>query len=176
MGVCQQGCAYPFHDPIHIFYHLVVPEPNDMKSLALEDLGARSVMVCPAIVLSAIHLDNKTALQTDEIHDVWTNRTLTAELVTLDRTPTQPLPQTPFGIRHVGTKIAGAFEGHRRINCCRPAPAAHPPTPPSPASGGGSQEPSPPIEPPPFIRSPRNFAQYSSRFTISRSKPRSTGR
>ncbi len=91
----------PLPHPVQVCQHLVVPKSQHPEPVTLEP--QRPLVIRGAnvrlIVLPAIHLDNQSTLEANEVHNVGSNRLLPPE-----SQPKHPLapemgPQDSFGIR-----------------------------------------------------------------------------
>jgi hypothetical protein len=89
--------------------HLVVPEPQHLKALLHKPLIPPAIISLLFLMLAAINFNDQAALQTNKINDVGTNGHLATESNTGDLPLAQMLPETPFGVSHVGAKISGSF-------------------------------------------------------------------
>jgi hypothetical protein len=67
-------------DSLKIFQHFIVPESNDVESLALKDSGVQNIVGCALVVLPAVEFDDQLLLDAGEVHDVFVDNDLAAEL------------------------------------------------------------------------------------------------
>jgi hypothetical protein len=75
-----------------VFEDVVVPEPDDTVSNALQVRVAPLVIVLMLCVLAAIELDHETALKAYEIDDIRSDGPLSPELETFESTRAQIAP------------------------------------------------------------------------------------
>src|SRR5262249_395644 len=70
---------------VHVEQNLIVPEPQHAVAMVRKPPVTDSIAFILA-VLSAVHLDDETALAADEIDEIWPDRFLTHELASVDGT------------------------------------------------------------------------------------------
>jgi hypothetical protein len=58
-------------------------------------------------MLTAIYFNNHSCFETDEVHDISTERHLSAKSATVEPSAPQLLPQIPFDICHVYAQQTG---------------------------------------------------------------------
>ena len=81
--------------------YLVVPEPQNTKSLRLNQAVALPIVPDVLRVLSPIELNDKLRLQTREVSDESRNRHLSPESVTRNLPAPKILPKVSLGIRRL---------------------------------------------------------------------------
>lgn len=84
-------------DPFCVLQDVIVPEANDAITCLFKLRGAPGVPFL--IVLPAIHFDDQSALEAEEICDERPYRNLPPELKAVQLTRPELLPQEPLGVR-----------------------------------------------------------------------------
>ena len=104
----RQCYVDPLDDPIGLSKHIVIPEPEDSKTLRFPPRSSAVVMLTSSSMLATIDLDNQPRFQANEVQDVRTDRDLTTKAMTADLVPAESRPEVQFRIRHRGSEIAGS--------------------------------------------------------------------
>ena len=89
-------------------HHLIRPEAQHAKAVALKPGGAARVMrsLLRFAMLTAINLDHQPCRQANEIGEKWPQGKLTAKAETVDLFAFQRMPKFLFGVRSVCAKLA----------------------------------------------------------------------
>jgi hypothetical protein len=75
-----QHLGYMSQDPTEITHHIVVPKSQNAKTLAPQPRIAFGIMFDSVrSVLPAVNFNDHSGFETDEIHDIRSNRKLPAE-------------------------------------------------------------------------------------------------
>lgn len=90
--------------------HVVVPESQNPITTPCEMLITQDVAGTTRM-LSAIDLNDQTALAAGKINGVRSDRLLTNEFAAVDRTRPQPLPERQFGVRCIAPQPSCARGG-----------------------------------------------------------------
>ncbi len=137
-------------DAVHVGHEFVVPEPQNQKSLPLDESVAPGIeagrVVAP--VLIAVEFDHQHRFKARKVRDKGADRVLTPKPQSAKLAILQPDPQAPLSDRHVFSHRARVWMGlSHAATLTRPsaadAPSAAAPPPASfssPACGGGVGE------------------------------------
>ncbi len=101
---------------------LMIPEPNYSVPYALKPSGPFGVLLHMHSMLSSVHFDDHLSLQAHKVHNIRSDRMLSAELIPVDLAQPQLPPQGAFGICWTLPQ--------------RPGFPVHPPILPFPLTGG----------------------------------------
>jgi hypothetical protein len=88
-------------DAFDIAEHLVVPESQDAKTLALQPRRSRIVLDNPTVMLPAIDLDNEAPIEADDRH-------LSAETMTVDLFEAKLRPEALFSLGGIAPQLTRA--------------------------------------------------------------------
>jgi hypothetical protein len=105
-GPLRHGLRNPLEDTLRIFQNFVVPEPQDIKSPALQEACPNFVALHVDRVLPAIDLDHEATRMADEIDDVSSNGFLATKLESRELAGPKQSPDHLLGIGHLAAKAA----------------------------------------------------------------------
>ena len=97
---------YQRTDILQIRHDLIIPEPQHLETLALQECFARTI-ARRVHVLSAIDLDDKPRFQASEVRDVRTDGKLAAETEAVELAQPQNVPQPALRQGHVAAQLPG---------------------------------------------------------------------
>jgi hypothetical protein len=113
-----------FENSRHIAEHIIVPEPQDPVSVIdkpfVPDHVARIVRM-----LTSVHFDDETSFAADQINNVWADRLLPDELVTVEAARSEPKPQSLLRARG-GRSQAPGTPGFDLVSLSQVETAPHP--------------------------------------------------
>ena len=130
-GVAIESGSNHFDDAVAVFEDFVVPETQNPKSLPFHPRRPGDIGRVFG-VLTTVHFDDETRVQTKEVDDVGPKRHLSPETATINLFSAQTRPQPGFGLGHIFAQVSCDANGHRPI-----ITGAIPPPQPSPARGEG---------------------------------------
>jgi hypothetical protein len=102
LGLMMQRCPNGIDHRVNFLQHLIVPKPNDTKTSFMQSLIANTILLAIQM-LAAIHLNNQPHFEAGKVEHEIHEWMLAAELETRNLPPAQALPQTTFGISHMGS-------------------------------------------------------------------------
>ena len=79
-------------DSVRLRKHAAIPEAQHAKAARLQERIALIIVACLRHVLAAVQLNDDRCLETDEVADITTDLTLTAEVEAVQLTAAQMLP------------------------------------------------------------------------------------
>ncbi|MBB3343786.1 hypothetical protein FHW73_001652 [Luteimonas sp. RC10] len=85
---------------------VVIPEAQDPEALLIQPRVANCVFRRIG-VLAAVRLDDQACTEMHEVHDVRTDRLLTAELLSIESVGAEMTPKHVLGFGHVSTQLSG---------------------------------------------------------------------
>ena len=102
-------------DAFNVFDHFVVPEPQHAVP-GSPQAGIATFVVSLAFfsVLTAVEFDNQSALETNKVDDIGTNRPLAAKLERLQSPGAQMTPEAVLDFRCASTQVARSLQRHQR--------------------------------------------------------------
>ncbi len=83
-GIFQQNRSDSFFNGFNFVKYLAVPKPQNLKTLAPQPFITLQVVRRGLRVLSAIHFNDQTLLEANEIYDVGIDRLLSPEFMPSD--------------------------------------------------------------------------------------------
>ncbi len=86
-----------FKNAVDIGQHIVVPKSQDAIAVIDEPAITDTVMLA-VHMLTAVDLDDKSSLATNEVCNIRSDRLLPNEFEPIDRARSQPIPKLAFGI------------------------------------------------------------------------------
>jgi hypothetical protein len=87
-------------NPLKLIQNLVIPKPQDSKSLSFKPGRSRLIVFSCVPMLPAVDFDNQPCLQAHKIDNVGPKRMLAAKAQSRNLAPAQLLPKHPLRIRH----------------------------------------------------------------------------
>ena len=85
----QDGKFHRFY----VFHYLIVPEPQDLVTLALQPIGASCIVGLLARMLASIHLDDQASLEACKVDNIPAYRVLSTEPVPIHLVIAEVCPQ-----------------------------------------------------------------------------------
>ena len=97
-----------FKNAGHITQHIVIPEPQNTVVVIDKPFVANGISRVVG-VLAAIQLDNETAFAADQINCIRADRLLPDELVTVEATRPESIPESGFRFRGSSSQASSAL-------------------------------------------------------------------
>ncbi len=130
-GVYTKRDANGLDHAVGVAQHVVVPKAQNPITLRFEPHGSFGIMSDSIGVLAAVHFDDESRSETDEVGNVGTERRLPPKAVALDLLAAQSRPEPLFGLRRIAAQFARDANGHDSIS------GSGTPPPTLPRKGGG---------------------------------------
>jgi hypothetical protein len=124
-GALRKGGGNRFKNARQIVRDIIVPKPQD-TIIAIRKPFVTNGVALTFRMLPSVNLHDQTALATDKIYGVRSDRLLPHKLVTIQPTGTKAVPERAFRFCH------GASQSPRTLGL-KPISTAHAETPPHPS-------------------------------------------
>ena len=135
-GVYAKGNANGFDHAVGVAQHVVVPKAQNSITSRFEPHGPFGITSDLIGVLAAVHFDDETRGETDEVGNVGTERRLPPKAVALDLLAAQSRPEPLFDLRRIVAKFARDANRHDLTSL---GDTPHPGPPPQGGRGNRTQ-------------------------------------
>ena len=88
-------------DALRVRQNVVVPKAQDVEALAPQEICSADLQFRPAVMLTAIDLDDQLGLVTDKIGDIPSDWNLATKLAAIQLTLTEHSPQLGVRVCHL---------------------------------------------------------------------------
>jgi hypothetical protein len=107
LGHCSPtNLQYSLQHSLEIAQNLVVPKPQNRKSLSAQPAVAPGVIIQRIGMLTTVRLNDAAGFKTNKIDDIWPQWLLTAELVALKSVRPQMAPQESLVLGGILTELS----------------------------------------------------------------------